>query len=81
MALAESLLPEFDQEMATTRQLLARTPEAQAGWKPHPKSWNLGQLAVHIATLPTWMAVTLQQTELDMNSPGGELTRPERDFP
>jgi len=75
MSIAESLLPEFDQEMAATRQLLARTPEAEAAWKPHPRSWNLGQLAIHLAMLPTWMVVTLQQTELDMNPPGGSSYR------
>ena len=38
MALNEPLLPEFDQEAATTRLLLERVPAKDAGWKPHPKS-------------------------------------------
>ena len=71
MGIAETLLPEFDQEMATTRRMLERTPEAQAGWKPHPKSMTLGELAMHLATLPLWGVTTLTQTELDMNPPGG----------
>ncbi|MGH7701736.1 MAG: DinB family protein [Gemmatimonadales bacterium] len=71
MSIAESLLPEFDQEMAATRRLLERTPETQAAWKPHAKSTPLGQLAVHIAMLPGWTIMTLQQTELDLNPPGG----------
>lgn len=71
MSIAESLLPEFDQEMATTRKLLERIPEAQASWRPHPKSWTLGQLAVHLAVLPMWGTVTLRQTELDLSPPGG----------
>ena len=37
MALNETLLQEFDQEMATTRQLLAGVPARDAAWKPHPK--------------------------------------------
>jgi len=38
MTIAESLLPEFDQEMTTTRKLLERVPSEKATWKPHPKS-------------------------------------------
>ena len=71
MSIAESLLPEFDQEMAATRRLLERTPEAQPGWKPHVKSMELGRLAVHLALLPSWATMTLQQTELDVHPPDG----------
>ncbi len=41
MTLADTLLPEPDHEMATTRTLLALEREADAEWKPHPKSWSL----------------------------------------
>ena len=36
------MLPEFDQEMATTRRLLERVPSDKGTWKPHPKSVALG---------------------------------------
>ena len=49
MAIKDALLPEFDHEMATTRRLLERLPEAEFAWKPHEKSMALGQLAGHIA--------------------------------
>ncbi len=52
MAIAESILPEFDHETATTRMLLERVPEDKAAWKPHVKSMSLGKLAMHIANLP-----------------------------
>ena len=71
MPLNEALLAEFDQEIATTRLLLERIPATDAGWKPHPKSASLGDLAVHLATLPWWLDVTLTTTELDFNPPGG----------
>jgi len=71
MAIAQSLLPEFDHEMTTTRTLLERIPEADAGWKPHPKSWNLGDLAAHIVNLLAWAGPTFRQTELDLNPVGG----------
>ncbi|MFN8665772.1 MAG: DinB family protein [Gemmatimonadaceae bacterium] len=72
MSIAQSILPEFDHEMATTRKLLERAPEAQFAWKPHEKSMSLGQLANHLAALPFWGVVTMQQVELDMNPPNGE---------
>ena len=66
MALKEMLLPEFDQEAATTRLLLERVPAQDADWKPHPKSASLGALAVHVANLVSWLGMTLTSTELDL---------------
>jgi len=64
--LSESLLPEFDHEMSVTRRLLERVPEDRLDWKPHEKSYSLGQLAQHLATVPLWGAITLNQAELDV---------------
>jgi uncharacterized damage-inducible protein DinB len=50
MSLAETILVELDQESHTTKRVLDRVPEAKLSWKPHPKSYSLGQLALHIAT-------------------------------
>jgi len=72
MSIAQSILPEFNHEMANTRKLLERVPEEQAAWRPHPKSYSLGDLALHIANLPTWVPITLQQNELDFDPPGGK---------
>jgi uncharacterized damage-inducible protein DinB len=71
MAIAESILPEFDHETATTRTLLERVPAEKAEWKPHPKSMSLGQLAMHIANLPMWASIALERKEFDANPPGG----------
>lgn len=71
MSIAESMLPEFDHETATTRTLLARVPETKAEWKPHAKSMSLGHLASHIAHIPRWASPTLERTEFDLNPPGG----------
>jgi uncharacterized damage-inducible protein DinB len=54
MSALESLLVEFDQEMAATRALLSRLPEQALAWKPHEKSFSLGGLAAHLAQLPQW---------------------------
>ena len=71
MSIADAALPEFDQEMTNTRKVLERVPDAHTSWKPHPKSWAMGELAVHLASLPMWTTVTLKQTEVDLNPPGG----------
>ena len=52
MSLAEALLMEFDQEAQTTKRVLERIPDDKLAWKPHPKSFSLGQLALHIAAGP-----------------------------
>ena len=71
MAIAESILPEFDHETATTRTLLERVPAEKAEWQPHVKSMSLGKLAMHIANLPNWATITLERTEYDTNPPDG----------
>lgn len=70
MALRDALLPELDQELATTRTLLALVPEAKTSFRPHPKSWTLGELSVHLANLLTWLPMTLRGTEFDLDPPG-----------
>ena len=71
MAIAESLIPEFNNEMKTTRTLLERVPEEKADWKPHQKSMSLGKLTIHLATLPSLAVRALNATEMDMNPLGG----------
>jgi uncharacterized damage-inducible protein DinB len=52
MSIAQALLAELEQEAQTTQRVLARIPQAHLSWKPHPKSMSLGQLALHVATVP-----------------------------
>lgn len=70
MSIAQALLPEFDHESAVTRTLLERVPEDRVDWKPHPKSMSLGQLVIHIASIPGWGTLTLRQPEFDLAPPG-----------
>src|SRR6266550_2677863 len=69
MTISEMLLPEFDQEMASTRKLLERVPEDKWDYKPHVKSMPLGRLAAHVAELPFWAKHTLSVESLDI-TPG-----------
>ena len=66
MTIAELLLPEFDQEMAATRRVLERVPDDKFAWKPHEKSFSMGGLASHIATMMTWMDDTMNRLEFDL---------------
>ena len=68
MTIAAQLLPEFDQEMATTRRLLERVPGDRGAWKPHPKSFSLGHLAQLVARMPGWLTQMLQHTDLDLSA-------------
>ncbi|MGE0043612.1 MAG: DinB family protein [Vicinamibacterales bacterium] len=52
MRIIDSLLAELDQEAQSTARVLARVPDAHLSWRPHPKSMSLGQLALHVATIP-----------------------------
>src|SRR4051794_38962522 len=52
MRIIDGLLAELEQEAHTTRRVLERIPDAHLSWKPHPKSMSLGQLALHVATVP-----------------------------
>src|SRR3954466_419319 len=73
MRIADTLAPQFDHEMALTRRLLERVPAAQAAFKPHPKSMALGELAMHIATIPLWAVPPLTQPELDFAAPAAAI--------
>jgi uncharacterized damage-inducible protein DinB len=52
MSLAEALIMELQQEAPSTQRVLERIPEDKLTWKPHPKSWSLGQLGLHVARIP-----------------------------
>jgi uncharacterized damage-inducible protein DinB len=52
MRLVDSILMELEQEAQTTKRVLDRIPDNKLAWRPHPKSYSLGQLALHIASAP-----------------------------
>ncbi len=66
MSIAQSLLPEFDQEMANTRKTLERVPENKLDYKPDPKSMSMGKLASHIAEMAGWLPAMAQGPSLDI---------------
>jgi uncharacterized damage-inducible protein DinB len=76
MTLAQTLLPEFDQEMATTRRLLERVPSDRADWKPHPKSFSLAHLAQLVAGMPGWFTGMIDHPTIDLAKAEGYSNKP-----
>jgi len=77
MAIGQSMLPEFDHEMANTRKTLERVPDDKFGWTPHAKSFPMGKLASHLANLPGWTNITIAQDAFDMAPNGEQVKTPE----
>jgi uncharacterized damage-inducible protein DinB len=66
MALKDVLLSEFDHEIAVTRRLLERLPDAALSWRPHARSMSLGGLATHLAQIPHWGTSILEHEGYDL---------------
>ena len=77
MATIQELLQELETEADATRRALERVPEAHLGWKPHEKSMSLGQLAGHVAQLPTLIVPAFTQDELDFATAGWKPFNPQ----
>ena len=60
------LLGELNREMDRSRRALEEVPEGKSGWKPHEKSMAFGYLANMVATIPMWIAMQIEQNELDI---------------
>ena len=76
MAIRDSLIPEFDHEMETTRKTLERVPEDKTNWKPHDSSMAMGRLAGHIAEMAGFAATTFKGDSFDFAPPGGAPMQP-----
>lgn len=66
MTAQEAMIQELEQEAATTRRVLERVPNDRLGWKPHDKSMSLGQLALHVATVPGTVAQIVTQSSFQV---------------
>lgn len=67
MTIAETLLLDFNGEIANTRRTLERIPESDPQWKPHEKSMAIGRLALHAARLPEFCTRILTTPEFDVD--------------
>ena len=71
MRYADTVLPEFDPEMANTRKVLERIPNDIWDWRAHPKCNTIGWNANHLAEIVGWVEGTLAQLSWDI-APVGE---------
>jgi uncharacterized damage-inducible protein DinB len=70
----DDLLMELEQETPATRRVLERVPTDQLAWRPHEKSLTLGQLALHVATLPAAIAGLSTKPSMDVRT---QIPRPQ----
>jgi uncharacterized damage-inducible protein DinB len=68
-SLKQLALGDLDRELANSRAVLERVPDEHLDWKPHPKSFSLGSLALHVARLPYWIQNTLENDVFDLAAP------------
>src|SRR3954468_20511810 len=61
--LVNAIHDEFHDEIPATRRLLERVSDENLGWKPHPKSRTLGELAFHVANIPGMAAKIIEHDE------------------
>lgn len=66
MRILDPLLEELEREAAITRRLLELLPEGRLSWKPHPRSYSLGELAWHLAVIPGLIAGIAARDTLEM---------------
>lgn len=76
MKMTDLFSAQLEREGAITRRVLKRVPERRDDWKPHPKSMLLGYLASLVAMMPGWVAMAIDQDELDLHPPGGGPSGP-----
>lgn len=66
MKMTELFIAELEREAARSRKTLEQTPDQKHNWKPHARSMNFGYLAELVATMPTWIAMTVRKDEHDI---------------
>ena len=71
MTLTRFFADQLEREAAISRRVLQHAPEGKPDWRPHEKSMPLGYLAGLVATMPSWIAMAIDQDELDLNPVGG----------
>lgn len=76
MTIHDAVFADLEAELKTTRRLLERLPNEHLAWRPHERSFTLGDLAAHIINLLYWQTGTLTQDEVDLKEALAEKTPP-----
>jgi uncharacterized damage-inducible protein DinB len=72
MRIGQSMIPEFDMEMANTRKVLERVPDEKLDWKIHENSNTIGWVTNHLADIPAWVDMTISHDSLDVEPVAGQ---------
>ena len=74
MTLTQLFVAELEREAPRTRRALEQVPLDRDDWAPHPKSMPLARLAGLVASMPSWIALIIDQDELNLTPPPGQGT-------
>lgn len=72
MSYAQTVLPEFEHEMANTRKVLECLPDDKFDWKAQEDMQTIGWNANHLVEIPGWVEGTLTNTEWEIAPTDGE---------
>ena len=62
---ASECIKELEAEYTASKKCLERIPETLFDYKPHPRSMNLGYLALLVAEIPNWISLMINKGEID----------------
>jgi len=63
--LAQEFVKELEAEVPSTLKCLERISLEVFGYKPHPKSMEMGYLTLLVAEIPLWIAHIIRHAEID----------------
>jgi uncharacterized damage-inducible protein DinB len=72
MNLTQLFLDQLEREAPRTHHALERVPTGKDDWTPHAKSMPLLRLAGLVASMPSWIALIINQDELELSPPAGQ---------
>jgi uncharacterized damage-inducible protein DinB len=80
MKMTELFSQELERETDISRRILKVVPEGRPEWRPHEKSMQIGYLAFLVATMPSWIALAINQDSLDLRPQEGSSASTRRDW-
>lgn len=72
MNLTQVFADQLEREAVRTRRALESVPKGKDDWVPHSKSMPLLRLAGLVALMPSWIALVINQDELELSPPAGQ---------